>query len=95
MLDQWINHFANPKVNSLKKVMFEVLKERYAQNEPIIDRIGHAMITQEDMDRFLKLVTDVYETAYLKSVADHRKQLEKLGLQVTVVADNSQTSNDG
>jgi len=95
MLDQWMHYFANPKVNSLKKVIFEVLKERYAQNEPIVDRIGHAMVTQEDMDRFLKLVTDIYEVAYFKAVSDHRKQLEKLGLDVKVVAERDQSLNDG
>ena len=95
MIDQFMHYFANPRVNSLKKVMFDVLKERFAQNEQIVDRIGHSLVTQEDMNQFLKLVTDVYEVAYLKAVNDHRGQLEKLGLEVTITSMPNQTSNEG
>ena len=67
--------------------LFEVLKERYGRNENIIERITSAMVTESDMESFFKLVTDIYEIAYLKSVADHKEQLEKLGLSATIVGD--------
>lgn len=95
MMDQWMSYFSNPKINSLKKVMFEVLRERFAHNEQIVERIGHALTTQEDMNQFLKLVTDVYEIAYLKAVSDHRAQLEKAGFEVTVIGQINQESKEG
>lgn len=68
----------------LKKVMFEVVQERYKQNEEIIERLGVALSTEKDVKDFLKLITDVYETAYLKAVRDHREQLEKMGLVANI-----------
>ena len=86
-MPSWMDMMMNPKIHHVKKVMFEVLKERYGRNENIIERITSAMVTESDMESFFKLVTDIYEIAYLKSVADHKEQLEKLGLSATIVGD--------
>jgi hypothetical protein len=83
----WMDMMVNPKIHHVKKTMFEVLKERYAQNENIIERIGVAMATEGDLKAFFSLVTDIYELAYMKAVADHHEQLSKLGLAVNIVAD--------
>lgn len=81
----WFNYFANPRLHWLKKAMFEMLKERYAQNEPIIERLGVALATENDMNAFMKMMADLYELAYMKAVNDHREQLEKIGLVAKVV----------
>ena len=69
--------------------MFEVLKERYAQNENIIERVGAHLVTEDDVKSFYKLITDVYEKAYLKAVQDHREQLEKAGFAARIVPTKS------
>jgi hypothetical protein len=68
--------------------MFEILKERYAPHEPILERISTSLTVDKDLQMFFKLVTDVYEMAYLKAVNDHSEQLKKLGLSAKVVAPN-------
>lgn len=76
----WMDYMMNPRGHQLKKVMFEFLKERFAANEQIIERVASSLTTDGDMKSFLKFATDIYETAYMKAVNDHRDQLEKLGI---------------
>ena len=83
----WLNWFANPRTHWLKKTMFEILQERYAHNELIVERIGASLLTETDINAFAKLITDVYEAAYLKAVNDHKEQLAKAGLVARIVPD--------
>lgn len=85
----WLEYFGNPRNHMLKKTMYDVLKDRYPKNEEIIERISSVLITENDSQSFMKLVSDIYEIAYLKSVEDHREQLEKMGLKAKVVPNNS------
>ena len=84
-MPSWMDYFSNPRGHLLKKTMFEILQERYMHNEPIIDRLGVSLLTEGDLNAFLKLVTDVYETAYIKAVDDQREQLAKVGLSAKIV----------
>jgi hypothetical protein len=81
----WMDYMSNPRGHYLKKTMFEVLQERYAQNEQIIERMGVTLLTENDLAAFMKMVGDIYEIAYLKSVNDHREQLQKAGLVARIV----------
>ena len=87
----WMNQFNNLNGNYIKKVMFELIKEKYYKNEQIIDRLGTMLANESDMKSFFTLVTDVYETAYMKSVQDHKEQLTQLGLTATIVAEKNRT----
>lgn len=80
----WLDYFSNAQVNQIKKVMFDLLQERYSPNEQIIERLGSSLSTEKDVKEFFKLVTDIYEGAYLKAVKDHREQLEKMGLVANI-----------
>ena len=40
----WMDMLMNPKSQHVKKVMFEILKERYGKNENIIEKIGRAHV---------------------------------------------------
>ena len=79
----------NPKSQHVKKVMFEILKERYGKNENIIERLSAALVTDNDMKDFFNLVTNIYEAAYFKCVEDHKEQLKKAGLAVNVVPEST------
>jgi nickel-dependent lactate racemase len=85
----FLDYFGNTNIHYIKKSMFEVLQERYSKNEQIIERVAASLITEKDTKDFLKLVTDIYEMAYLKSVKDHKEALQKVGLVATVKADHS------
>lgn len=82
----WLTMLSNPKVPAVKKMMFDFLKERYHRNDQIIERLCTALQTESDMQAFIKLMMDVYETGYMQSVEDHREQLKKVGLNVKVVS---------
>ncbi len=86
-----MNQFNNLNGNYIKKVMFDLIKEKYYKNEQIIDRLGTMLANDSDMKSFFTLVTDVYETAYMKSVQDHKEQLTQLGLTATIVAEKTRT----
>lgn len=86
----WFNQVSNSY--QVKKTMFNLMPERYQNNELIIERLGAVLATEGDLKGFFKLVADIYEAGYLKSVNDHKEQLKKLGLGVKVV---SQDSKDG
>lgn len=81
----WADYFTNARGHHLKKAMYDVLKDRYPENEPIIERLGAVLVTESDMNNFMKLITNVYEAAYLKAVNDHKEQLHKLGLSARIV----------
>ena len=81
----WMDYLNNPRGHHLKKTMFDVLKERYAQNEQIIDRLGVTLLTEGDLNNFMKMVADIYESAYMKAVEDHKEQLQKAGLIARVI----------
>lgn len=89
-MSNWMEFMSNPRSHYIKKSMFEVLKERYHQNEQIIDRLSVSLLTEGDCKSFLKMVSDIYEMAYLKSVNDHREQLEKAGLRAKIVPSKSE-----
>lgn len=82
----WMDYLSNPKSHYLKKIMFDILQERYSQNEDIIERLSVMLLTEKDLTSFVKLITDTYELGYIKSVNDHKSALEKIGLSATVVS---------
>ena len=84
----WFDMMANPRAHALKRVMFQLLQERYMRNEQVIDRLGTSMMNEADFQGFMKMLTDVYEAGYMKSVADHSEQLKKAGLVARIVPPN-------
>lgn len=87
------NYLGNPRIPQLKKVIYEILKNKYPPHDVIIERIGYALQTEKDIKDFLKFVSDVYEVSYLKAIDDHKEQLKKLGMVAKVVPD--QKSKEG
>ena len=81
-----LEYMGNHRGHYLKKAMFDVLQERYAQNEPIIERLSVSLITEGDIKGFLKFVTDVYEAAYMKAIEDHKEALKKAGFAARIVS---------
>lgn len=86
------NYMANPRTFTIRKWMSELLKEKYAPHDPIVERIAASLVTDRDLKDFGSLITQVYEQAYRKAVSDYQTQVEQLGLKIHVIP--SQT-NDG
>lgn len=78
------SYLGNHRTHYVKKVVFEVLQERYSKNDQIVERVACSLVTDKDLKDFVELIVDVYEAGYLKSVKDQREQLEKLGLVANI-----------
>lgn len=92
-MSNWSQYFSNPRGHYLKKTLFDLMKHKYAPHDQIIERIGMMLQTEGDLKDFLKMISDIYELGYMKSVNDHKDQLEKAGIKARVVPD--QKSKDG
>lgn len=87
---QMASYMANPRSFTIKKWLMDLLKERYVENDLIIERLSTAIVTSKDLEDFGKLVGHIYEVGYKKAVIEHQQQLENLGYNVSIVS-KSQT----
>lgn len=72
-----------------KKYILEILKSKYNKNEKIVERVLF-FLSDDDLKEFSSLITDIYESAYLKCVEDHKVSLEKIGYKVNVVPQSNE-----
>ena len=84
-----MRYMSNPRAFTLKKWMAELLKAKYVNHDAIIERVASSLVTERDLQEFGRLITDVYEAAYLKAVNDYKSQFEKLGINVNIVPEKS------
>jgi hypothetical protein len=68
-----------------KKYILDMLGNKYPKHEKLIDRMLF-FLSDPDLKDFSSFLADVYESAYLKCVEDHKKSLEKVGYKVNIVA---------
>ncbi len=80
----WLNFMSNPMAHHIKRSMFELLKERYGKHEQIVERVGHTLITENDMKNFLAMIIDVYELGFMRAIDEQKDKLAKLGLGVRI-----------
>lgn len=79
------NYMANPRAYTLKRWLYELLKEKYSPHEKIAERLGVAMQTDHDIQDLGKLLGEIFEAGYRKAVDDYKVEAEKVGLKVHVV----------
>jgi len=84
--------FTDPKIQQIKKLVFEISKTKYVENEEIIERLCSLILTKHDGGKFIKLIMDIYESGYKKSVNDHKEILEKLGYSVKITGTQSENA---
>ena len=84
--------FTDPKIQQIKKFVFEISKTKYVENEEIIERLCSLILTKHDGEKFIKLIMDIYESGYKKSVNDHKEILEKLGYSVKITGTQSENA---
>ena len=81
----WMSQLADQKIVVIKKYMAEMLKDKFLPHEQIIERLARSLVTEKDHADFSKLIAEVYNSAYLKAVDDHKEKLAKYGLKVAIV----------
>lgn len=77
--------FQNPQSITIKKYLFEILKDKYPKNEKFIDRLASNISTKEDYEGLSMLIADIFETGFLRSVDQYKEQLSKMGMRVNIV----------
>jgi hypothetical protein len=75
----------NPRKQAVRKWLNEMLRERYPKHDNLVERMGHYLVTEKDLEDFNKFVADLYEMGYLKCLNDYKAKLKELGLNVKVV----------
>ena len=84
--ERFVNYMTNPRAFTLKRWLYELLKEKYSeQHDKTAERIAASVHTNQDMEDFGKLLTEVFEVGYRKAVDDYKVQAEKHGLKVHIV----------
>lgn len=73
---------ANPRSYTAKRWVSDLLQERYAEHDQIVERIATSLVTTKDLQDFGNLLSQIYEVGYRKAIDDNKKQLEKLGYNV-------------
>lgn len=76
----------NPYVPVAKKFLYDLAPLKFKQHEEILERTILALNHKKDIEDFLKLLADIYETGFSTSVEQHKSELTKLGLKVQIVA---------
>jgi hypothetical protein len=85
----WSNYFSNPNSIHVKKYLYEVLKDKYTENEKFIERISSQLILQTDAQDFVKLAGDLFQKGYMIALEQHKEALAKVGMNVKVSADSN------
>lgn len=80
-----INNYYRQQNGILKQYMAQLLDNRGAKYEPLIDRLGTMIVTQRDVEDFVKMMFDIYELGFLRAVREHEHLLQQLGYNVNVV----------
>ena len=80
----------NMHSSAIKKYLFEILQGRYQKNERFIERLASTIATKEDYESLGSLIADLYETGFLRAVDEYKEQMAKMGLKVSVVAEQKQ-----
>jgi hypothetical protein len=84
-----MQYLQNPRSHHVKKFIHEILHERYFRHEQLLERVSHYLVTDSDVEQFSKFVSDIYETAYLKAIDDHKEALARHGLKATIAPPKS------
>lgn len=81
-INDWFQQMSSPFQYGLKKYLYELMPETYSKNEEMINKLTEVIKSEKDYRLFGQFISDFYQVAYMKSVEDHKEQLEKLGYKI-------------
>jgi len=79
----------NPKAFAIRKWLSDLLQERYAPQDQIVERVSYALVTQKDLEDFGKLLGEVYSAGFMKAYKDYEKELKKHGVTVKLTTEKA------
>jgi len=81
-MSNWSDFMQNPKGAVLKKFMYPLLQDK--NYDELLTRIGHSLVTENDLKAFGDMINDVIAAGYKKAVIDYQQQLKKMGINATI-----------
>jgi uncharacterized membrane-anchored protein YjiN (DUF445 family) len=85
MTNDFIEALRNPNSKAVKKFIYDLIQHRYTQDhDEFLERMAHSLVTKKDVDQFVKLVSDIYETAYTKCFKDNEEIVKSLGGNIRI-----------
>jgi len=80
----WMD-FSNPLVHGFKKFMYNLLgPERYAPHEQTIEQLARIVLSERDYENLGKLIAEVFEAGFMRSIDEQKAELNRLGLKITL-----------
>jgi hypothetical protein len=86
MNNQWAQMMQNPRGIALKKFMSQVMGAKAGIYDDLITRLGSSIVTDNDLKVFGEMMNDILGIGYRKAVDDYREQLNKLGIEVSLLS---------
>lgn len=86
--ERFVNYMANPRAFTVKRWLYELLKDKFGPHEKISERLAVSFQTDQDVEEFGRLAAEIFECGYRKAVDDYKTEAEKLGIKVHVVPGN-------
>lgn len=74
----------NPIKMAIQKFMVEMLKDRYMNHHPVIERMCHYLVTEQDVREFGALIADVYQIGFVKATKEYTQRLAEQGFNMEV-----------
>jgi hypothetical protein len=84
----WQNFMKNPQSILIKKYLYEFLKDKYMENEKVIDRLSEQLSYKEDADNFLKLANDLFTSGFNLAIEQQKEELSKIGIKLNITNSN-------
>lgn len=89
------SYFANHLSHGMKRFVHDLIgASRYLPHEDTIENIANLIKNEKEYKKIGELFVEVFEAGYMKSVEDHKKELEKYGLKVNLKLTNQKNLLD-
>lgn len=85
MSENWTDYLQNPNSYVIKKYLYDILGDKYPEDDSVIDRVAKSLVTSNDTEAFGKLVISLYEAGFMQAVRENKKKFEELGYKVNII----------
>lgn len=79
-----MNWLQNTKEIALKKFIFQIVGNKITHYDELITRLNNSLVTDKDLQIFCELLNDTINIGYKKAIEDYKKNLDALGIKVTI-----------
>ena len=84
------NHYSH----GIKKILFEILKEKYESNNYSIEKICEEIKKEKDYKEMSNLILEIYNKGFSTAISQQKEMLENLGIKVRVQDGSVKTTPD-